>query len=113
MELDKKIDEFGDELFVDLGLTALPEERRAEIYARLEDHLHQVIIAHLSKILDKRTLRAIENALEQEDYRQLKRILKKYPQHASALEDKVNLEFDRLKLTIAKEQKNAEREKTA
>lgn len=112
MELDKKIEEYGDELFTDLGLTNLPEEQKAEIYARLEDHLHEVIISHLSKILEKRTLRTIQNVLDQEDYRYLSKILKKYPQHAAALEEKVKQEFDNLKLIIGEEQKNVTRKES-
>ena len=107
MDLGKKIEEYGDELFLDIGLANLPEEQKAEIYARLEDHLHEVIVSHFSKLLEKRALRAIRNALDQEDYRLLGKILKKYPQHAAALEAKVKQEFDSLKLIIAEEQKNA------
>lgn len=109
MQLGRKIDEFSDELFVDLGLVSLPEEKKAEIYARLQDHLHSVILGSLAKVLSQIQLSEIQAAVDQEDYRRLNKLLKKYPQHLAGLEAKVQQEFDKLKLTIAKEQKNAQR----
>lgn len=107
MRLDKKIDQYSDELYTDLGLMDWPEEQKAEIYARIEDHLHKVILETLGKVLKAKETRAIRSVLEQEDYARLAGILKHYPQHAAALEQKVQEEFDRLKITITEEQKHA------
>lgn len=107
MELDKKIDEYSEELFVDLGLTNLPEEKKAEIYARLEDHLHQVILDYLKKVLDNKVTEKVRIALEQEDYRRLASILKRYQRLRTALEEQVQKEFDNLKAVMAEELKHA------
>lgn len=107
MELDKKIDQYSDELFLDLGLTNLPEDKKAEIYARLQDHLHYVIVSSLAKLLKPEELSEIRTAIDQEDYGELNKLLKKYPEHITDLEARVQEEYDSLKLIIAEEQKNA------
>lgn len=106
--LDKKIDEYSEELFVDLGLVTLPEERKADIYARLQENLHRVIIKTLGPSLGEAELSKIHEALEQEDYRGLGKILKRYPQYQNALEEKIEQEYQNLKLTIGEELKNAQ-----
>ncbi len=106
-DLDKKLDEYSEELFVDLGLTALPEEEKADIYARLEERLHHVILNTLTPTLSSAEFAKINLALEQEDYRGLSKILKKHPQFKVLLEEKIQKEFDQLKLTVAQEQKHA------
>ena len=107
MHLDKKIDEYSDELFLDLGLVSLPEEQKADIYARLQDHLHRVILQTLSKVLSAAEIERIKTTLEQEDYKSLSKIFKKYPQFLKELGSKVQEEFDRLKVIIREEQKHA------
>ena len=47
MYLNEKIDQYSEEMFVDLGLSDLPEDRKAEIYARVQDHLHQAMFSML------------------------------------------------------------------
>ncbi len=106
-DLGKEIDEYSEELFADLGPVPLPEEKKADIYARLKEHLHRVIANTFAPVLKAGEFNRIREALEQEDYRALARILKRYPQFISALESRVESEFKNLKLTIAKEQKNA------
>lgn len=106
-DLDKKLDEYSEELFVDLGLTGLPEEQKADIYARLEERLHHVILNTLTPALSGAEVSKLKLALEQEDYRGLSKILKKHPQFKTELEEKIQKEFDQLKLTLAEEQKHA------
>lgn len=106
-DLDKKIDEYSDELFSDLGVVSLSEEKKADIYARVEEHFHRVIVATLTPVLNREQLRQVTDALDQEDYRMLGKILKKYPQHIEELENKIDEEMQSLKLIITEEEKNA------
>lgn len=105
--LNKKIDEYSEELFADLGLVSLAEEKKADLYARIQEHLHRVILETLKKVLNEGEISRIHNALEQEDYRTLNKLLKKYPQYKDILEERIETEFLNLKLIIAEEQKNA------
>lgn len=105
--LDKKIEEYSEELFADLGLMALPEEKKADIYARLQEHFHKAILnAAVGKLSDK-DLKTTQTALEQEDYAVLAECLRKYTGLQTELEDKIEQEYNALKLIIAEEQKNA------
>lgn len=103
-DLEKKIDEYSAELFADLGLVTLSEDSKADLYARLEDHLHQVILDVLRPLLESAAIAKIKQALDQEDYHALDEVLKGYPQYKSQLETKIDEEFKKLKLTIAEEQ---------
>ncbi len=107
MELDKKIDEYSEQLFVDLGLTNLPEDQKADIYARVQEHLHKSIQETLRPVLNDARMGLVNAALEQENYKELRRILKKYPQYKTKLEEEVEKEFQNLKSIIAEEQKHA------
>ncbi len=108
MNLDKKIDEYSEQLFADLGLTNLPEEGKADIYARVQEHLHKSIQETLKSVLrSPHELVRIGAALEQENYKELSRILKKYPQYKTKLEEEVEKEFQNLKAIITEEQKYA------
>lgn len=104
--LDKKIEDYSEELFADLGPVALPEEKKADLYARVQEHLHRVIVEVLTGRLAEGEMARAHSALEHEDYRALSRILKRYPQYKDQLEEKIAAEFKNLKLTIAEEQKN-------
>lgn len=104
-DLAKKMDEYSDELFLDLGLITSPEEQKADIYARLQDHLHSVVLASFKKVLNRKEMTKLRTALEQEDYRRLNEILKLHPKQQAELEQKIQSEYDRLKLIISKEQK--------
>lgn len=106
-DLGKEIDEYSEELFADLGPVPLPEEKKADIYARLKERLHRVIANTFEPVLKAEEFNRIHQALDQEDYRSLARILKRYSQFISALKGRVESEFKNLKLTIAEEQKNA------
>ncbi len=108
-DLNKEIDEYSEELFSDLGPMALPEETKADLYARLEEHLHKALLTVLTPVLHGQEIRRIHEALEQEDYKMLNKILKKYPQYKNQLEGKIEQEFKNLKAVIAEEQKNASR----
>lgn len=106
-DLEKKIDDYSAELFADLGLAILPEDDKADLYARLEDHLHQVILSVLRPLLSASEIAKIKQAFDQEDYHALDEVLKGYPQYKDSLETKIDEEFKKLKLTIAEEQKHA------
>lgn len=105
--LDKKIDEYSEELFTDLGLTALPEEAKADIYARVQEHLHRVIIDTLSPLVRPADAGRIKSVLDHEDYHALDRVLKRYPQFKDEVETKIDQEFTNLKQIITEEQQHA------
>lgn len=105
--LSKKIEEFTDELFADLGLTAEAEEKKADLFARIEDQFHRAILDTLRPRMSRGELAAVELALTQESYNDLENLLKKYPQFFEVLENKIQTKLDQLKLTIAQEQKDA------
>ena len=107
-DFDKKIDGNTEELFLDLGLSTLPEEKKAEIFARVQEHIHKVILAVFVKVLSPKELARIKQALEQENYHGVGRILRKYGQFKAEFEDKIDNEFNQLKQTITEEQKDAE-----
>ena len=106
-DLEKKIDDYSAELFADLGLAALPEDSKADLYARFEDRLHRVIMLFLKPILDPTAMSQIKQAVENEDYHALNQVLGKFPQYKSDLEAKIDEEFKKLKLTITEEKKDA------
>lgn len=106
-DLSKKIDEYSEELYFDLGLTGLAEEQKADLYARIQDHLHAVILEAAIEVLRPRELQDLRSGFEQEDYRGLGRILKNHPEFAKDFDEKIKEELGKLKLTIAEEQKHA------
>ena len=105
--LDKKIDEYSEELFSDLGLTGLPEEAKADIYARVQEHLHRVIVDTLSPLVGPSDAGRIKSALDHEDYHALDAVATRYPQFRDELQAKIDQEFANLKQTISEEQKHA------
>lgn len=109
-DLDKKIEDYSEELFVDLGLVSLTEEEKADIYARLQDHLHAAIIATADNGgIRSSDLERIKESLDQEDYEALGDILKKYPAIKEPLDDKIEQEFMSFKTIIGKEHENVRR----
>jgi hypothetical protein len=106
-DLNKRIEEYSEELFADLGPVALPEEKKADVYARVQEHLHRIILATLTPVLGHAEISRIHETLEQEDYRALGKILKHYPQYQQTVDTRIDEEFKNLKLMIAEEQKNA------
>ena len=106
-DLEKKIDEYSSELFADLGLASLPEDDKADLFARLEDHLHRVILAVLGPVLNQDEFLKIKQGIDHEDYHALDEVLSANPQYKNELEAKIDVEFNKLKLTITEEQKNA------
>jgi|SRR3990167_9979769 len=107
MYLNEKIDEYSEGLFVDLGLSDLPEDRKAEIYARVQDHLHQVMFSMLAPHIGPAEISDLRLAVEAEDYDKLEKILNRHPQYRAELETTMEQEFNNLKNVIAEEQKNA------
>lgn len=105
-DLGKKIDEFSDELYIDLGLADLPEERKADLFARIQEHLHQALLATLRGVLGEKELGEVRTTLDQEDYGRLASILNRYPAHKSEIEKKLETEMQNLKVIISEEQKN-------
>ncbi|MDP3993560.1 MAG: hypothetical protein U1C57_02605 [Candidatus Doudnabacteria bacterium] len=106
-DFEKKIDGYTEEVFLDLGLSSLPEEKKAEIFARVQDHIHKVILDVFEKVLSLKESAKIKQALEQENYHGVSKILKKHGQFKNQLEDKIDKEFNQLKQTITEEQKHA------
>lgn len=107
--LGEKIDKYADELFTDLGLVDLPEDQRADIFARIEERFEQVVISEISDIISISDRAELKQAFDEQDYEAVERVLNRYPQRLSRLEHKVDLELNRLKDLIAAEQKNVER----
>lgn len=106
-KLGEKIDQYSDELFADLGLATLSEEEKADIFARLEEHLHKVILEMIASVATAHELAKIEQALDGENYREVGRLLEQFKELKNKLEQKIEQEFQILKLTIAEEQKHA------
>ena len=58
-DLEQKIEDYSGELFADLGLATLTEDDKADLYARVQEHLHQVIVEILRPFLaEPATVRA-------------------------------------------------------
>lgn len=108
--LDAIIEEYSEELFADLGLVALPEEKKAEIYARLEDHLHKLILDTLTPLISADEIAQVKLSLEEEDHHRLEKIFKRFPQHRANLEQKIREELRNLTLIISEELENDNRE---
>ncbi|OGE79215.1 MAG: hypothetical protein A2751_04450 [Candidatus Doudnabacteria bacterium RIFCSPHIGHO2_01_FULL_46_14] len=106
-DLEQKIEDYSEELFSDLGLASLSEDDKADLFARVQEHLHQVIVEVLRPLLPAPEITKMKQSLNQEDYHALDLVLAAYPQHKEAMEAKIDEEFEKLKLTIAEEQKNA------
>ena len=108
MNVAQKVEEFTEELFVDLGLAALPEEKKADIFARVEEHFRQAIIGSLRELTPRADVSRLERALSEERTEALDRLLSKYPQHRQAVENKIEEELQKLKLIIAEEQNDGQ-----
>jgi hypothetical protein len=106
LDIGKKINDYSEELFADLGMSILPEEKKADIYARVQEHIHEVILDCLSEALDTAELYRIKQAMDVENYVLLKKALDRHPDIKDSLEEKIDAEFNKLKLTVAEEQKN-------
>ncbi|OGE76935.1 MAG: hypothetical protein A3C85_01345 [Candidatus Doudnabacteria bacterium RIFCSPHIGHO2_02_FULL_48_21] len=106
-DLEQKIEDYSEELFIDLGLATLTEETKADLFARVQNHLHQVIAEIVKQYLPAPDVTKINQALSEEDYRALDVVLKNYPQYKEQLETKIDEEFAKLKQTISEEQTNA------
>ena len=105
-DLEQKIEDYSGELFVDLGVSSLSEEQKADLYARVQEHFHKVMIDLFSPVLNSAQLHQLVESLDQEDYEFLKNVLQKHPEISANLEDRIEREFSRLKLTITQEQAN-------
>ena len=106
-DLEKKIDDYSAELFTDLGLASLSEEGKADLYARLEEHLHRAILSVVRPLVEAAEIIKINQALDHEDYYAVGEVLRSYPQYKNNLESKIDEEFNKLRLIIVEEQKNA------
>lgn len=106
-DLGQKIEEYAEALHADLGLVHLPDEQKADLFARLEEHLHEIIVRAVSPVLSHKENTRIHQALEQENYETVGKILKHHPELGEKIEKEMTRGFNELKLTIAEEQKNA------
>ena len=95
-DLEEKIEEYADGLFEDLGFTDLPEERKAEIFARVEEHLHNVIVDELSRDLDAVKMEVLKKALSQQDYKVASGVLD-MAEKKVVLENRIERELNQLK----------------
>ena len=105
-DLEEKIEEYADGLFEDLGFTDLPEERKAEIFARVEEHLHNVIVDELSRDLDAVKMEVLKKALSQQDYKVASGVLD-MAEKKVVLENRIERELNQLKAVIKREQRYA------
>ncbi|MBI4050033.1 MAG: hypothetical protein HY398_01130 [Candidatus Doudnabacteria bacterium] len=105
--IGQKIEELSETLHADLGLAHLSDEEKADLFARLQEHLHEIMFNAVRGALSHKENQRLRAALEQENYDVVGRILK----HHRELEKKIEEEMERgaseLKLTITEEQKNA------
>ena len=106
-ELNKRIEEFSEELYVDLSPVSLPEEVKADIYARIEERLHQVIMDMVSPKLGPQGSGAIKDALDHEDYPGLADLLARHDKLTKEVQDRIEEELKNLKATISQEQQHA------
>jgi len=106
-DLEQKIEDYSEELFNDLGVATLTEDDKADLYARVQEHLHKVIVEILRPFLPAGEIAKIKQSVDQEDYHALDQVLSAHPQYKDTMEAKIDEEFEKLKLTIAEEQRNA------
>ena len=102
-KLDKKIDEYSESLFTDLGLATLSEDEKADIYARVQDHLHSLMFQTLSPVIPVKDMNALRQRVIEEDYRKLENVLARYPDVKEELEEKIEEEYNNLKSIISEE----------
>lgn len=105
-DLDQKISGYSEELFLDLGLTRASEDEKADMYARIQDHMHEFIMKNLVHVFSTDDIEQINMSLEQEDYETLAHILDTKPVFKQSLEVRLDEEFASLKNIITEEQKN-------
>ena len=106
-DLGQRISEYTEELYSDLGLSDLPEEKKADLFARIEEHFHQTILGTLRNLITASHLAAIKTALVEENYEKVGNIVGRYPKLKTLLENKIEEESAKLKLIITEEQKDA------
>ena len=105
-DLEQKIEDYSEELFSDLGLATLTEDDKADLYARVQDHLHRVIVEILRPLLPGKEVAKIKQSVDEEDYHALDQTLSAFPQYKDTMEAKIDEEFEKLKLTISEEQRH-------
>ena len=108
--LGEKIEDYVDELFSDLGLVDLPEEQKAQVFARVEERLHQVVMEKVKADLPTGQFEVLKKALEQQDYKVAAGILDLSPEKKTVLEKSVEHELNNLRGVIAKERRYAREE---
>ena len=105
-QLDKKIDEYSESLFTDLGLSNLKEEEKADIYARVQEHIHSIMFQTLTPVISAKDITSIREHIAQENYRKLEEVLHRYPKAHEQLEKKIQDEYNNLKTIISEELKH-------
>ena len=106
-EFNKRIEEFSEELYADLSPVPLPEEVKADIYARIEERLHQVIMDIVSPKLGSVGSSAIKDALDHEDYPRLSDMLSRHDKLTQEVQHRIEEELKNSKVTISQEQQHA------
>jgi hypothetical protein len=105
-ELKEQLDKYTEELFDDLELEDLPEERQADLFARVEEHLRDVIIAETQGELTHAEQEDLRGAFDRQNYKAVEKILERYPSKRAVLERKIEMELKKLRNTIVEEQQN-------
>jgi len=111
-ELNKRIEEFSEELYADLSPVPLPEEVKADIYARIEERLHQVIKEAAVSKISSSELEVVKNSLDHEDYGKLSDTLGRHAELTAEIQEKIEQELKNLKTLIQQEQKDAGQQTT-
>jgi len=104
-DLGHKIEEYVDELFDDLGPTELPEDKKADIFARVEERLHKLILNRAGPGLPRDKAGALASALQQQDYAAADKLLKLASNDTNSLNRAIDQEMKEFKQIIEKEQK--------
>ena len=104
-DLTEKIEKYTDGLFEDLGPTELSEERKADIFARVEERLQKVIISEAQRELPLKQRDILNKALEQQDYVVVSGMLNLSEERKARLENKIEHELNQLRSVIRKEQR--------
>ena len=105
-QLDKKVDEYSESLFTDLGLSNLQEEEKADIYARVQEHIHSIMFETLTPIISAKAIASIREDIAEENYRNLEEVLHRYPKAREHLEKRIQTGYNNLKNIISEELKH-------
>jgi len=105
--IKEKIENYIDELYFDLRVAGMPDDRQADLFARVQENFFRVFLEVIKKSANSSDLKRVRRALEQEDFPVIDKILSEHPSALTRLEKRVDSELEKLKMTIIREQENA------